>query len=775
MKSLKILLLTCSVLLLSSAGADAQLHYKGSVKSTEQLTDSLNTTSEGAKSTVNSNLDSTQVDIEITARRVPELSQSVPFSLTAFTAKELRERNATQLNEISRLTPNLVINNGQNGAAFGNSIFIRGIGQSSFNGTSDPGVGVYVDGVYMPRTIGTLFELEGSQVEVLRGPQGTLFGRNTIGGAINITTAAPELDSLFGSAELTYGNYNLLQFRGSANLPISDKVAANFSTTYRLRDGYTERLTDDSSSQGDDDTFFFRGKLRAAPTEKLVVDLVVDYTRTRAGAMASSLVDSDSSAFQFGGIYNEVLTTNPFENTILSEPYQTNATGLNINDLDAFGVTGVATLDLAKTESKLILGHRTMKSRFAKDGDHSPVNFLRSNTELNSRSTSAELQFYNKKPSRFNWLIGAYFMTEDNTEKASIEQASGLYEALELANEEDVSGSYGGANNPANLDLDLSRNLENNSVNNNLAAYVNLSYDLSKKWTLAGGLRLSNDDKTFTSTHQKTASGAYIVPANTVNSADWTSLSGHFAVEHHTSENVLTYLNFAHGYKSGGFSAHPIQSENGILAYNPETARNLELGVKSDLGKNTRLNLSGFITDIEAMHVDSVTISEVLIQNGAKGEILGIELEIATRIGKYLHLNSFVGLTDARYTIVNPSSGLTLETAYEKTPASQLGFGVAFSPQLTKELRLNLRADYSYQDGTFHDFQNTEALYQSGFSLLSATAGLTFKDSYQISFWGKNLTNETVIQGGINRTDFGLTEAFYAPPRTYGMTLRYQF
>ncbi|MFK7756415.1 MAG: TonB-dependent receptor plug domain-containing protein, partial [Flavobacteriales bacterium] len=190
----------------------------------------------------NSETDSTLVDTEITARRVPELSQTVPFSLTAFTDKELEERNTTLLTDITRFTPNLVINNGQGGAAFGNSIFIRGIGQRSHGITSDPGVGVFVDGVYIPRTIGTLFELQGAQVEILRGAQGSTFGRNTIGGAINITTATPVLDSLFGSAELTGGNFNLLQFRGSANIPISSKMAANFSTVYRSRDGYTERL-----------------------------------------------------------------------------------------------------------------------------------------------------------------------------------------------------------------------------------------------------------------------------------------------------------------------------------------------------------------------------------------------------------------------------------------------------------------------------------------------------------------------------------------------------
>lgn len=721
----------------------------------------------------NSDTDSTLVDTEITARRVSELSQSVPFSLTVFTDKELKGRNATQLTDVTRYTPNLIINNGQNGAAFGNSIFIRGIGQSNYTGSSDPGVGVYLDGVYIPRTIGTLFEMEGAQVEILRGAQGSTFGRNTIGGAINITTAAPVIDSLFGSAEISGGNFNLLQFRGSANIPISNKVAANISTVYRSRDGYTDRVLDNSQNQGDDNTLFLRGKLRAVPTNKLVFDLGFDYTRTEAGSMASSLVAADSSAFQFGGIYNQLLGVDPFANLITTAPYQTNATGASINNLDAYGVNGTTKLALGKAESKLIIGHRNMSSSFAKDGDHSQINLLQSSTEFSSISTSVEIQFYNKKPSKFNWLVGAYYMTESNEESRLVEDASGLYEALEAADESEVEGPYGGANNATNQELDFTRSIDNSSENNNLAAYVNLSYNFSKKWTVAGGLRLSNDDKTFTATHQKIASGVYIVPENTVNTADWTILTGHFAVEYQATEKILTYLNFAHGFKSGGFSAQPLQSANGIQMYNPETARNLELGMKSDLGKSTRLNFSGFITDIAEIQTDSFTTEGVLTQNRVKGEILGVELEVITRIGKSLYLNAFAGLTDARYTIVNPSSGLTLESKYEKTPASQLGIGAAFSPQLTKDLKLDVRVDYSYQDGTFHDPQNTAALYQSAFSLLSANVGFTIKEKYQIMIWGKNLTDEAVIQGGVN--SFGLTEAFYGAPRTFGATLRYKF
>ncbi|MFK7984185.1 MAG: carboxypeptidase-like regulatory domain-containing protein, partial [Saprospiraceae bacterium] len=127
-------------------------------------------------------------DIIVTSRRVEESLQSVPLAITAFTPEELVQKGATQMVDVARFTPGLTIENGVSGAAFGTSIFIRGIGQSDFKGTTDPGVGVYVDGIYIARTIGTLFEMEGAQVEVLRGPQGTTFGRNTIGGAINITT-----------------------------------------------------------------------------------------------------------------------------------------------------------------------------------------------------------------------------------------------------------------------------------------------------------------------------------------------------------------------------------------------------------------------------------------------------------------------------------------------------------------------------------------------------------------------------------------------------------
>lgn len=720
----------------------------------------------------------TDVNLEsetVTARRVEEDLQDVPVSITTFGSQNLVERGASQLTDVARLTPGFTIENGQNGAAFGTSVFMRGIGQTDFSGATDPGVGIYVDGVYLPRTVGTLLEMEGANVEVLRGPQGTSFGRNTIGGAINITTFNPTMDSLFGSAEMTAGNFNLLQFRGSVNLPINEQSAANFSAVYRNRDGYTERLQDPGQAQGDDNTLFLRGKFLTAPTDRLTLNVGADYTRTRAGAMASTLAAADPSGSTSALLYNQLLGNAVNPALLTGNPYTTNATGPSINDLDAFGLNATANYDRGSVNSKLILGYRNMDTRVARDADNGPFDYLHADTEFSSESISAELQFHNSKPSKFEWLAGVYFMNERNDELTIIDEAEGLFDALEAANPGDVPAPYGGAGNFENQAFRSSRTSMNAVEATNLAAYLNLNYAFGRRFSASGGLRFSQDAKTLTAQHQRTATDVFIVPAGTTIEDDWASLTGHVALEYQASKSVLTYLSFAHGFKSGGFSTRPLQSTAGIVAFNPETVRVLELGAKADIGTRSRLNVSGYITDFADIHVDSFTSSEIVVQNGAKGEFFGAEVEFLTQLGKDLHFNASASFIDAYYLEVNASSNLTLETAIPKTPANQYAAGLAYTPTLSDRLGLSLHVDYSFQDDTFHDLANSAALFQPAFLLVSTRVAFVIDQKYELALWGKNLTDEAVLQGGTNFSALGITEAFYGAPRTFGAAVKYRF
>jgi iron complex outermembrane receptor protein len=715
----------------------------------------------------------------VTARRVEESLQKIPVAVTAFTPQELEQKGAVQIDDVARFTPNLTIDNAPavSGAGFGTTIFIRGVGQNDFVATTDPGVGVYVDGIYIARTIGTLFEMQGTQVEVLRGPQGTTFGRNTVGGAINITTPRPTTDKVYGSVEATGGEYSLYQLRGSANLPVSENTAANLSLVYRKRDSYAERLQD-GEALGDDNTFFLRGRLNSIPSEKLVLDFSADYTRTRAGSAVSTLVAANPAAFPFAVLYNQLVGNAVDPAWITKDPFKTNATGASVNDLDVYGFSGTASLDWGKSvTSKLILGYRNLDAVFSRDGDNSPFPYRQTKNTYTSAQTSAELQFFNSKrrSSGFNWLAGLYFMNENINDDAEVDLATGLFDALEAAHPDSVPGPWGGAGNPANVGLDLELFVQNEVEITNLAAFMNASFYLTEKFSLSGGIRASKDEKTYIATHQRLNSGAYIVRPNTTVSNDWTSVTGRFGLEYQANDNILTYASVSNGFKSGGFNARPLRSERGIEPFDPEKVWTYELGFKSDLAKRTRLNVSAYLSNYQDIQVTFVNTPEIVVRNAAEAEIKGVEAEFLTTVGNDFNVNLALGYTDAAYTRVESLAEIKKDTKFIKTPKLKYAIGAAYTPVLSRNVGLNVRLDYSYQDEVYHDPANTPILLQPAYGLLSARAGLLFNNKYEFAVFGRNLTDEAYLVSGLTSAAFGVTEGSYGPPRTIGTSLRLMF
>ena len=223
-------------------------------------------------------------EVVVTARKKEESLQDTPISITAFTASDLQARNLDTINQIAEATPNLVFNDsvGLSGSGAASTIFIRGVGQLDFTLNVEAGVGLYVDGVYISRSIGSLTDLlEVERVEVLRGPQGTLFGRNTIGGAVSVTSKKPD-DEFSGKLGITGGRFDRIEGYGSFNLPISDTLKNRTSFKVKKRDSYYTRLQDGAEA-GDDDTFAGRTVFNWQAADNLEVDFSLDGTREREG------------------------------------------------------------------------------------------------------------------------------------------------------------------------------------------------------------------------------------------------------------------------------------------------------------------------------------------------------------------------------------------------------------------------------------------------------------------------------------------------------------
>ena len=235
-------------------------------------------------------------EVIVTARKRAESMQNTPISMSAFTADDIEARGLPNLASLGEITPNLVFdfadaNNGSSNTAI---IHIRGIGASDFALTVDPGVGLYVDGVYMARSVGAVLDLaDFERVEVLRGPQGTLFGKNTIGGAISITTRKPSTEEFSGKAELTTGSYNRFDARATVNVPLSQTLAASAAISKKNRDGYVENLAPGGVDLGDEGRTAARVALRWIPTDALSVDFSADYQRMREGPAANVTIAID--------------------------------------------------------------------------------------------------------------------------------------------------------------------------------------------------------------------------------------------------------------------------------------------------------------------------------------------------------------------------------------------------------------------------------------------------------------------------------------------------
>ncbi len=469
-------------------------------------------------------------EIIVTARRREESLQDTPVSITAFSGEALARQHIDRLNGIGSFTPNLIFDNGAtfSGANSSASVFIRGIGQVDFTLTTEPGVGIYLDGVYLSQTIGSVLDLvDIENVEVLRGPQGTLFGRNTIGGAINVISKKPD-DGTHGHVQVTTGRYDRLDVRGSFNVPITDTLFVRGSAATFNRDGFIDAPNTPSGDKlGDVDQDVALLALRFVPNDKFTADLTVDYSSQDESGVPSVLVgvfDGASLAFigsladpaspdflpppaplpppSFLDLHN-ILATVPLgeqgclppfampppfcppdivPSPVFGQPTLGQADVINIeNDAlanfstlgltsqtDTFGVGLTLNYDFGAIAIKSITSFRNMEAFTAYDIDAAVPTIGDLVDDFDVDQFSQELQFSGvAMDGRLNWLAGLYYFTEDGTNLDDVEFTPGRF----------LSGAI----------------IDNDSA----AGFAQVTFDVSDKLSLTAGLRYTDETKRF--------------------------------------------------------------------------------------------------------------------------------------------------------------------------------------------------------------------------------------------------------------------------------------
>lgn len=737
-------------------------------------------------------------EVVVTARKREESLQDTPIAISAFSAAALERQQITSTEDLDQVAPNLQFASygpltGNNSAA---QVYIRGIGQSDGSSGVDPGVGLYIDDVYMGRSVGGVLDFRDvSNVQILRGPQGTLFGRNTIGGAVLLTTTLPGKE-FGGTARVGIGDDHLYEGFAAVDVPIADSLAARISVGARQRDGYVTRVYD-GLDLGNEDTYTVQSSLQWLPSDSLTVTVRGDYTKE----------DENGSPFVFAAINESQIfpaaisrgsgcpgATFPppsVPQTVVDPRCANDATwnlgkyrnGGNAraeSTLENWGASGTLQWELSDTFSvKSITAYRELDWSGSRDADNTGLLVLHTDYSSAGDQFSQELQAL-VETDRLRGVVGAFYFEESIDDFLLVPFAA----PPPLV----ASGAIPGS-------LDYQRALIDND---NFALFTQWTYDVTDALSLTAGARYTEETKgiqivsftvtpltapvnipTTLNTPLVAGPGLNIIPQPFENKYE--STTGSASIQYRWNESVMTYLSWSQGFKSGGFNQRYNQAPPGNLpvAFDDETAETFELGLKSELGANLRLNAAIFSTDYDNMQLTYRLGIVPLLFNAGKSSIEGAELELTYAPG-HLLVEASAGYLDNKFDEIAVVPGTTQTVGPDNTlpfaPEWQANLGVGYDfgvGNATLTPRINL----SYTSEQFFDAANSREVAQlDDVTLLNASLTLEL-GVWRLRGGVNNLTDEQYRVAGNSSfsTSAGYAEVIYSRPRNYFLSASVDF
>ena len=718
-----------------------------------------------------------------TARRREESLMEVPLSISVLGGVDLERVGAVDIVEIAKQSPNvtLEVSRGTNTTL---TAFIRGVGQQDPVAGFESGVGLYVDDVYFNRPHAAVLDLyEVDRIEVLRGPQGTLYGRNTIGGAIKYVTRRIEADPMVrvkGSA----GTYGQLDGLVTGSMPLTDSFRIGGTVAAFTRDGYGDNLTL-GTEQYDKDVMGFRGTVEWDVTDSLFLRLSGDYTQ-------------DDSSPKFG---HRLTDANVSAAPVLDDVFDSRG-GLNVpeQDVEASGMAFLAEWEINDTwTAKAIIADREDETWSPIDFDSLPADDLDVPVTYQNEQFSTELQLL-FNGDRLSGVMGYYFLDAN---------AFNDFDVV-LGPTGDLIGLPGlNANTVGDVDTET------------WSLFADFSYDLSDYWSVSLGGRYTSDKRssivlrrTFAGGFSPTFGGSGVVVATTSDfdgSEEWTEFTPRASVTWTPSDEQTLYFSYAEGFKGGSFdprgqtSAAPDLDGDGVVSdeeifefmrFLPETVTSYELGWRTNaLDGRLMSSIAVFFADYEDVQVpgsigtdtngDGIddTFTGVTTNAGA-AEIPGVELEGSFRASDNWSFRWAVGWLDAEYTEFVDASGTDVsdQAVFQNTPEWTA------SAALTYERPLSLFGNggqfffipsFAYRDDASQfEFRN-ELLDQEAFTLFDLSIVWEDDDGHwRVGLHGKNLGDEEYKVAGYNFPTLGLegnVTAFYGPPQTVTATVEYVF
>ncbi len=665
--------------------------------------------------------------VSVTAQRREEQMQKTPLSMSVIGGPELDRMQVKRVDDIKFAAPNIVIEP-NTGTSSGAKIFMRGIGADDSMFTNDPAVALYIDDVYIPRQNGAMFDLyDVERIEVLRGPQGTLYGRNATGGAIRYISKKPTGEDKL-SIDGSLGNLGRRDARVSFATRVGETLDISAAALSRQRDGFVKDITNNRMVNDQD---VVAGRLSLASTwgEASYATLSIDRLRERSTPAWGTPVALDANGNQIPR---------------LGDFYKTESDLAGFSNMDQFGVALTSETDFGTFSLRNILHYREMQHHFFMDMDGTAQ--MRYHVEQDQRQNQRgyEAQFTSQLDGPFNWVAGVFTFWEHNDQPTRSD-----------------AFARGGTNH---IKQDTAA----------YAVYAQGDYALTDRLTLTVGGRYSYENKDFSvvalrpngdPNFSKTLQRSWKRP-------DWKAL-----LSYDFSDTVMGYASVTTGFKSGGFNGRgstpatvvPVDAEK-LLAY--------EVGVKSTLADNRlRLNANYYRLNYDGIQLSAVNPDGVIVLTNATGAMIqGVEVDAEAQLTRKLKLNASLGTIDANYqdySAVNAAyfRGHSLKNA----PKLQWTLGASYVQPL-HNADLVFSAQARHTDDYFQNQDNSALIMRRAGEEYNARIAYQRTDAdWSVALWGKNLGNDFASTGGFDIAGLGVAVLYPNVPRTYGIEFAYRF
>jgi len=701
-------------------------------------------------------------EVVVTATKRSVALQDLAGSANVLGSDKLGPGGIQEVRDMQVDIPNLSL-----GDQFGFArVFMRGIGMTSIDIGGEGAVAFLQDGAIVPRPAAQLmgmFDLD--QVEVLRGPQGTLYGRGATAGAINMVTAKPGKE-LGGYLSVTAGNYSLAQFKGAIDVPMGDALSMRLAGSLDSRDGYGNNIFT-GSDINDRDASAYRATFVYDAGGPLTATLSAQYYEE----------DDNNYAFSYFGQSEGSSIPVPFGVPILGGNtvgmvgggfYDINSDQEPINDRDGQLIN--LTIDYAFNDRwslKSITSSQSMDRFLRDDLDSTDANLFGQNNYTEESDSFGQELIVNYSSNRLDVLSGVMYFEEDLYGEVRVPLTNLCFLLAPEACGTPVGDFLNGGNYLQDGDVDIEA----------WGAYVEANYSISDKWSVIAGLRYNYEERDGT--------GSFIFDAISLNvptnqRASWNDLTPRITLQYSPNDTMLLYATYTEAFKSGvintGSTSPPLD---------PETVDAFEVGLKGQNASGTlRYSVAAFFYDYQDMQISFVDeTSTVSTVNAAEAENSGIELEVDGSLGNGFAFDFYLTYLNAEYQeffngdyangfAITDLSGNTLPNAPESTAKLGLTWEGAVGGGT-----LTVRGEAYYQDDVYFTEWNREDAYQKSYEQINASIDYSWSDQWLLSLWGRNLSDEEVMSNNIITAPLydSLRVGAVLPPRTYGATVTYQF